>query len=62
MPTCKVCGKEIFFALTVDNKRMPCDVKAQKFVHVRPDNRYEVLTGYVPHWATCTDAKRFKKK
>jgi len=39
---------------------MPCNDVKQTFVAETKEGG-RIFNGYVPHWATCPDAKRFKK-
>ena len=58
MPECKGCGEEIEWIETTEGKRMP--VNPGKVVVVTQDGK--VVTGQVPHWATCPRAEDFRKK
>lgn len=57
---CPECGLSISFIPTAASqfqKRMPVDAKPKKVVLI--DGR--MVDGYTPHWATCTNPKRFKR-
>ena len=58
MAECKGCGEEIEWIATTEGKRMP--VNPGKVVVVTQDGK--VVTGQVPHWATCPRAADFRKK
>lgn len=57
MSKCKGCGAEIVWIKTPAGKAMPCDPNKVTIV----TERGATVTGYIPHWATCTAAKSFKK-
>ena len=55
---CKSCQAEIHFVvLGKSGKPMPCDPKQLTFV----SDDGQLLTGYIPHWATCTAPARHRK-
>lgn len=63
--TCKGCGRVILWVLTDKGKMMPLDPDPEKrFVldHNAPDRVGGIYDTYMPHWATCPQAERFKKK
>ena len=60
MPKCKACGAEILWVKTKNLKSMPLDAKPHKMVQVK-EGIGEVIDVYMPHWATCTHAKEFRK-
>lgn len=45
---CRSCGASIVFVFTEKGKRMPVDAAGE--------------TAGSPHWASCNDPKRFRKK
>lgn len=57
MSECRGCGEEIEWIETVNGKKMP--VNPGKIVVVT--SKGEVVTGQIPHWATCPKAQDFKK-
>ena len=64
---CKACGQMILFVRMSSGKQMPIDAKVSSLVEVlelrgttKPMGR--MVKGHVPHWATCSDAQRFKAK
>lgn len=72
--TCRGCGKQILWTRTPAGKKMPCDPEVIFFTHggketfvtpegavTRGERGKEGQIGYVPHWATCSEWKRFKK-
>ena len=58
MATCKGCGAEIIWIKTPAGKLMPCD--AQKITIITEQG--QTVSGYIPHWATCSKSKTFKKE
>ena len=67
---CRGCGKPIrFITMVASGKQMPVDaeeihgngfdnlITANGRMEVKPNSD---ITGYRPHWATCTKAKEFK--
>ncbi|SDI18662.1 hypothetical protein SAMN05192534_12434 [Alteribacillus persepolensis] len=57
MPTCKGCGASIQWIKTPKGKAMPADTQEQTVVTKHGD----VVKGFTPHWATCSQARTFKK-
>lgn len=59
MPECKGCGEEIEW---IESKKTgkPMPVNPGKVVVVTQDG--SVVTGQVPHWATCPRSADFRKK
>lgn len=57
MSKCKGCGAEIVWIKTAAGKSMPCN--SDKVTIVTEDGK--TATGYIPHWATCPAAQKFKK-
>jgi len=56
---CKSCGAEIEWIKMVSGKMMPVD--PQEYKMIRMKNRGEVITVYMPHWATCSDADKHRQ-
>ena len=56
MAKCKGCGRPIVWVNTKNGRAMMCD--DVKLTVVTDDG--EVVTGRVPHWATCPAADKFK--
>lgn len=54
---CRGCGKEILFIRTTAGKFMPAEVEQTTII--TPGG--EVLSGHVPHWGNCPNAKEFKR-
>lgn len=54
---CKGCGAPIMWVHMGSGKNMPVDKKLINLV----TNTGGMIQGYMPHWATCTKAKNFKK-
>lgn len=61
MKTCKECGKEIKWTLTKSGAWMPLDAIPKKMVLVQRGIG-EILTVYMPHWATCSNPNKFRTK
>jgi hypothetical protein len=63
--TCSGCGAEIVWFLTAAGKRMPADAKPEKRIIIVGETEgmpmCQVVDAYMPHWATCKAAERFKK-
>lgn len=57
---CKSCGADIYWIQMVSGKMMPVDAKEKKLVRIK--NRGEIITAYEPHWATCPNADKHRKK
>jgi hypothetical protein len=55
---CKGCGAEIYWILTTQGKRMIVDRRRRTVI--TPEGF--TVQGYEPHWATCPEADRFKKR
>jgi len=72
MSTCRGCGAEIIWLKTKTGKNMCCDPE----LHFGVDRPGTIVTedgdvikgaedgqdGYTPHWSTCSQAGKFKKK
>lgn len=58
MATCKACGKVIKFIKTENGKAMPVD---ETLITIVTDEG-KVVRGRIPHWATCPQANRFRKR
>lgn len=71
---CRSCGALIAFLMTPKGHRMPVDAEIQRAESDDPEKtivtpggqtKKGVLAGecfYVPHWQTCSDPKRFRRK
>lgn len=55
---CKGCGEDIIFITSKNGKKIPCDPKPLSLVSLAG----EVIQGHMPHWATCPEADRFRRK
>lgn len=55
---CKGCGEDIIFITSKNGKQIPCDPKPLSLVSLAG----EVIQGHMPHWATCPEADRFRRK
>jgi len=60
MNKCKKCGASILWVKTKNLKNMPLDAEPRKMVQVK-EGIGEVIDVYMPHWATCPNAKEFRK-
>lgn len=74
--TCRGCGAQILWVVTQKGKAMPCNLYVICFTpgggpetFVTPDGKVvrgkrskDGEIGYISHFATCPQAKRFKKK
>lgn len=56
MSKCKGCNANIIWIKTKAGKQMPCNVEKITIV----TEQGETITGYMPHWATCPEYKKFK--
>ena len=61
MKTCKGCGAEIRWITTEAGKAMPLDAKPVNF-YIQSGETWKMTQGYIVHWATCPNAKDFKRK
>ena len=64
---CRGCGAEIDFLRMKTGGKMPVERKPVKGVVAVWDNdkvrfRNEMLEVYLPHWASCPKADKFRKK
>lgn len=55
---CKGCGAKVYWIMTTQGKRMIVDRHRRTIV--TPEGF--TVQGYEPHWATCPEADRFKKR
>lgn len=75
MPRCKGCGRPIKWVKTPKGKSMPLDPDPVKMVMVRMVEKKDLkgnvvsvvetgfsIDAYMPHWATCPKADKFKRK
>jgi len=59
MPYCRSCKKQIVWIRTAkNNKIMPCNPDLVTVTTAKG----ETVRGYVSHYATCSDADRFRGK
>ncbi len=61
MPECKKCKEPIFFIKTEKGADMPVDMKFTSVYHLTDNSKWTLIRGNQPHWATCPNAKDFKK-
>ena len=74
---CRSCGAEIIWIRTKAGKNMPCDAMPRYFAEadggsitfVTPDGEVKHgecmepgIMGYIPHWVTCPDAFKFRRR
>ena len=57
MAACKACMAALVWITTPAGKSIPCDATPRYYIE-KPAKATGV--GYVPHWATCPYADRFK--
>ncbi len=74
--TCRGCGAQILWTITTKGKSMPCNPEVifftpgcgnETFVTpqgkvVRGKRSKDGQAGYISHFATCPQSKRFKKE
>ncbi len=58
---CRACGATIMFVRTENGKSHPVNVKPVR-IWVDDGQHYKQVSGYMTHFATCTDPGRFRKK
>ena len=61
MAKCRGCGKPIRWVEMISGKKMPLDEKPLSMVEVKEEIG-DIISVYMPHWATCEKAADFKKK
>ena len=59
---CKGCAAEILWIRTEAGKFAPIDLKQKSFYVLVGDDSAALRKGHEPHFATCPNANRFKKK
>jgi hypothetical protein len=63
---CRSCGAVISWGVTADGKRVPLDLPRQAMVavdHLTDGTPVvEVRSVFVPHFATCPDADKWRKQ
>ena len=57
MSKCKGCQAEIIWIKTTNGKAMPCNPEKVTII----TEKGETISGYIPHWATCPQYKKFKE-
>lgn len=62
MPVCRGCKMEIKWIITPSGKKMPIDTKQRSFYIIDSDGFPHLFKGHEPHWATCKDRDKFKRK
>jgi len=65
MATCRACGADITFLLTLRDRPTPVDAEpVKRYIVQHRDGRVVgiLVDTFTPHWATCTDPDRFRKK
>ncbi len=62
-PRCKGCGKKIFWAVTLEGKKIPLDPTPAVYRVVQRQNTHGLVerdtNAMVTHFATCSSAGRF---
>lgn len=61
MPKCKGCGQEIKWVEMATGKKMPVDAKPVVMIQIK-GGVGQAVSFYKPHWATCPNAKDFKRE
>lgn len=68
MATCKGCGAQIIWCVTVSGKKQPYDAKPEKrgvIALFQPGTRepptMRIEDTYLPHHASCPEVERFRK-
>lgn len=56
--TCRGCGVYIEFIKTKAGKDMPVDPLPVRVI----TEKGIIVEGFIPHWATCPQADKFRKK
>jgi len=54
---CKGCGKKIKWIKTEKGKDMTVDPEIATVI----TEKGKTIRGFIPHWATCPEAKKFRK-
>jgi len=63
MAVCKGCGAEIKWIETEQGRVAPVDaVPEKRYIISRQTDRGILVNTYMPHFATCSEADRFRKK
>ena len=55
---CRGCGVYIEWIKTENGKNMPVDPAEITIITAKG----KVVKGFIPHWATCSDAEDFRNK
>lgn len=59
---CRSCGAPILWVTMASGKSMPVNPERLRVVLANADyTEGTVITAYVPHWATCPNAKQHRK-
>lgn len=59
--TCKSCGAEIVWVETIRGRPMPCNPEVITVMSAE-GLQSKMVKGRIPHWATCPDADKWRKK
>ena len=62
---CRGCGEQIYWVETVAGKKMPLNIKPQKYVKVEARGFVDVgivQEGFISHFATCPKADAYRKR
>lgn len=62
MPKCRTCGAEIAWVKMTTHGNMPVDSDSKEKRICILNHIGHVLDTYIPHWATCPNAKEWKGK
>lgn len=59
---CSGCRAPIYWFRTPRGKNMPGDAPGETRIMVNDDGEAVMVKTYMPHWATCPEADKFKKE
>lgn len=59
---CTACGALIEWFWTPKNRKMPFSLKTEMMISEDAMYATPSMTRYEPHWASCPQADRFRKK
>ena len=62
MSNCRSCGAEVLWVVMESGAKMICNPKELSFVVLGQFDKGKTYRGYEPHWATCPDAKEWRKR
>lgn len=62
---CESCGADIIWVKTINDKAIPLNPEMKTILTLAPGSihpKYQVVRGRESHFATCPDAKKWRKK